>query len=73
MQKSVICVTNTSDTLPSSCPLIIKGIKPHQQIDLCTGHCTNLELIDNADSPSTVVVTGPIPNAFSEWLANNCR
>ena len=64
VQKSVIHVRKaiTSDTPSSNCPLIIRGIEPHQQVDLCTDHCTNLTLIDTVDSQSTTNVNaGPVP------------
>ena len=67
VRKSDIRVLKTSDTLSSNCPLIIKGIKPHQQIDLCTNCCTNLTLFDTIDSRSTTNVnTGPVPVASGE-------
>jgi len=43
---------------------MIKGIKPLQQINLCTSSCTNLTLVDTIDSKSTAKVnTGPVPVA----------
>ena len=65
VQKSVIHVTKSiaSDTPSSNCQLIIGGINPHQQVDLCTNHCTNLTLIDTIDSQSTTNVNaGPVPS-----------
>lgn len=51
VRKSRIHVT--SDGQPSSCPLIIKGIIPQQQIDLCTGDSTTLTFFNTVDSRST--------------------
>ena len=65
VQKSLIRVIKkiASDTPSSNCQLIISGIKPHQQIDLCTDHCTNLTLIGTVDSQSTTNVNaGPVPS-----------
>ena len=60
VRKSDIRVLKTSGTLSSNCPLIIKGIKLHQQVDLCTNCCTNLTLFDTIDSRSTTNInTGP--------------
>ena len=52
VHKSRIDVTNLTDTQPSKCQLIVKGIEPQQHIDLCTAadHYTNLTLIDNPQS-----------------------
>ena len=50
VHKSRIDVINLTDTQPSNCQLIVKGIEPQQQVDLCTGHYTNLTLIDNPQS-----------------------
>ena len=63
--KSYISVTKASDPSSSSsdsCQLIIKGIKPHQQVDLCTSHShPNLNLVDTIYLESTAVVnTGPV-------------
>ena len=55
MRKSVIRVTKTDDAPPSNCQLIIKGIKPHQKVDLCTRCFTKF---DPVDSQSTSVVNG---------------
>ena len=67
VRKSDIRVLKTSGTSSSNCPLIIKGIKPHQQVDLCTNCCTNLTLVDTIDSRSTTNVnTGPVPVASGE-------
>ena len=68
VQKSVIEVKKTGGTPSSDCPLIIKGIKPHQQVDLCTNCCTNLTLLDTIDSQSiTNVNAGPVPSVSSEY------
>ena len=67
VRKSVIHVKKTSGTPSSNCQLIVKGIKPHQQVDLCTC-CTNLTLIDTIDSPSTTNVNaGPVRSVSSEY------
>ena len=63
MRKSDIRVIKTSDTPSSNCQLIIRGIEPQQEVDLCTDYCANLTLIDTIDSPSTTNVnTGPLPS-----------
>ena len=65
VQKSLIRVikTITSGTPSSNCQLIIRGIEPHQKVDLCTDHCTNLTLIETVDSRSiTNVNAGPVPS-----------
>ena len=65
VQKSVIHVTKSiaSETPSSNCQLIIRGIEPHQQVDLCTDHRTNLTLIGTIDSQSTTDVNpGPVPS-----------
>ena len=62
VQKSVIHVIKTiaSDIPSSNCQLIIRGIEPHQEVDLCTNY-TNLTLIDTVDSrPTTNVNAGPV-------------
>ena len=74
VRKSVIHVTKTNDTSSSNCQLIIKGIKPHQQVDLCTSCYTNLTLIDTINSRSTTNSNGPVPVASGEYygyIANN--
>ena len=49
---------------------MIKGIKPHQQIDLCTSYYTNLTLVDTIHSRSTTVVKdGPVSVASGKLLA----
>ena len=55
VRKSHINVTKASNSQTSSCLLIIKGINPQQQIDLCTDYCENLTLIDTHSN------TGPVP------------
>ena len=61
--KSFIHVAKTGNTL-SNCQLMISGIEPHQQIDLCTSGHTNLTLVDTIDSKSTAKNnTGPVPVA----------
>ena len=63
IRKSNITVTKTSGAPSSNCPLIIRGIDPHQQVDLCTDHCTNLTLIETVDSQSTTNINaGPVPS-----------
>ena len=56
--KSHIQVIKTSNAQPSNCPLVIEGIIPHQQIDLCTGHCSNLTPIDPHSNTGPVLVAG---------------
>ena len=66
---AVIHVTKTiaSDAPWSNCQLIIRGIEPHQQVDFCTYHCTNLTLIDTVDSRSTTNINaGPSVSTSSE-------
>ena len=53
VHKSRIDVVNLTSTQPSNCQLIIKGIEPQQQVNLCTGHYTNLSLIDTVDPLSS--------------------
>ena len=68
MRKSDIHVIKTSGTPSSNCPLMIRGIKPHQQVDLCTNCCINLTLIDTIDSPSTTNInSGPVASVSSEY------
>ena len=68
VQKSVIKVRKTGGTPSSDCPLIIKGIKPRQQVDLCTNCCTNLTFDGTIDSQSTTNVNaGPVPSVSSEY------
>ena len=70
VQKSVIEVKKTGDTPSSDCPLIIEGIKPPHQVDLCKKCCTNLTLVDTIDSQSTTNINaGPyaIPSVSSEY------
>ena len=58
--KSRIHVAKTSNEQPSNCPLIIEGIIPQQQIDLCTGHHSNLTQIDPHSNNGPVPVTGEL-------------
>ena len=51
--KLRIDVANLSDTQSSKCQLMIKGIDPQQQIELCEDQYTNLTLIDTVDPHST--------------------
>ena len=63
IRKSKIDVTKRSDTPSSNCQLMIRGIEPHQQVDLCTNDCTNLTLIGTVDSQSTTNINaGPVPS-----------
>ena len=63
IRKSDIKVTKTSGTPSSNCQLIIRGIEPHQQVDLCTNNCTNLTLIDTVYSRSTTNINaGSVPS-----------
>ena len=62
VQKSRIRVTKVRDIQPSSCPLIIKGIKKQQQIDLCTGYCDNLNKIETHGNNGPVPTTGELSN-----------
>ena len=56
------------DGQPSCCPMIIEGIVPQQQIDLCTSDCTNLALFNTVDSRSTPPDNpGPVP-AIGEFF-----
>ena len=73
IRKSDIKVTKTSGTPSSNCPLTIRGIDPHQQVDLCTDNYTNLTLIDTIGSQSTINVNaGPVPSiSTSSELASN--
>ena len=74
VQKSVIRVKKTiaSDIPSSNCQLIIRGIEPYQQVDLCTDHYINLTLIGTIDSRSiTNINAGPVPvSASSEYIAS---
>ena len=58
--KSRIRVTKTSNEQPSNCPLIIEGIIPQQQIDLCTGCCSNLTLIEPHSNNGPVQASGKL-------------
>ena len=63
IRKSDIKVTKTSGTPSSNCQLIIRGIEPHQQVDLCTNHHTNLTLIGTIESQSTTNINaGLVPS-----------
>ena len=53
VHKLRIDVANLSDRQPSKCQLMIKGIDPQQQVDLCEDHYTNLTLIDTVGPHST--------------------
>ena len=64
--KSYITVTKAeyfNDTLPN-CQLIIKGIVPPLQVDLCTDQYDNLTILGTIESHSKIVNTGPVPVAF---------
>ena len=63
VRKSIIRIAKTGSSAPSSkCQLIIKGIKPHQQVDLCKSCCTNFTKVDSIDSRFIAAVnTGPVP------------
>ena len=66
VRKSRIYVTSNGQ--PSYCPVIIEGIVPQQQTDLCTGYCTNLTLFNTVDSRSTPPDNpGPVP-AIGEFF-----
>ena len=69
VHKSRIDVANLSDTQPSNCQLIVKGIEPQQKVELCTDHYTNLTWIGTVDPQSTQPSnTGPVsagPGEFS--------
>ena len=70
VRKSIIRVTKTTDAPLPNCQLMIKGIKPHQQVDLCESCFTNLTLIDTIVSRSTTDVKGgPISVATGKLLA----
>ena len=70
VHKSRIDVTNLTDTQPSNCQLIVKGIEPQQQVDLCTAaDCyPNLTLIDNPQS--TPVLPGPGEFSITQQAIN---
>ena len=72
--KSHINVTKTGNEQPSNCPLIIEGIIPQQQIDLCTGQCSNLTLIDTPSYTGPVPVTGEFSSLLARYLQQtmNC-
>ena len=68
VRKSHIHVTKMSNVQPSNCQLIIKGIDPQQKVDLCTGHYTNLTLIDTVDRQSAPLSnTGPVQVTTGEF------
>ena len=70
VQKSIIQVIKTiaSGTPLSNCQLIIRGIEPHQQVDLCTHRFTNLTFNETVDSQSNVNA-GPVPvSTSSEYV-----
>ena len=72
VRKSHICVMKVGNVQPSSCPLIIKGIKSQQQIDLCTGHCsTNLTLIDTDSDNGPVQTNGKVSNYLFSYLVKS--
>ena len=60
VRKSHIHVTKTGSLQTSSCPLIIEGIIPQQQVDLCTGHCTNLTLVHIDSNNGLVPAAGEL-------------
>ena len=69
VQKSRICVKKEGKIQPSSCPLIIKGIKSQQQIDLCTGdNRTNLALIDPPSDNGPVQTTGKVSSSVFSYI-----
>lgn len=71
VRKSRIHVT--SEGQPSNCPMIIEGIIPQQQIDLCTGDCTNLALFNTVDISIPPDNPGPVPaigKFFISYLAS---
>ena len=56
---------------PSNCQLAVKGIKPQQMVDLCTGSYTNFTWIDTVNSQSTPQSnTGPVKVASGEFSVN---
>ena len=67
--KSQIHVIKTDNAKPSSCPLIINGINPQQQIDLFTGHFTNFTLIDNDSCGGPVPATGEFSSLVTTYVA----
>ena len=49
---------------------MIKGIKPHQQVDLSKSSFTNLTLVDTIVSRSTTSINGgPVPVGTGKFLA----
>ena len=72
VRKSHICVVKARKKQPSSCPLIIKGIKSQQQIDLCTGDCsTNLKLIEPPSDNGPVQTTGKVSSYLFSYLVKS--
>ena len=69
VHKLRIDVTNLSDTQPSNCQLVIKGIEPQQKVDLCKeDQYSNLTLIGTVDPQSTQPSnTGPVSAGPGEF------
>ena len=70
--KSHINVTKTSNLQTSNCLLIIKGINPQQQTDLCTDYCENLTLIDTHSNTEPVPATGEFSVGAKQWSVYIC-
>ena len=52
-----------NNALPN-CQLIVKGIVPFLQVDLCTDHYDSLTILGTIESHSDKVSTGPVAVAF---------
>ena len=64
--KSHITITKAeyvNNTSPN-CQLIVKGIVPSLQVDLCTDHYDNLTILGTIESHSNKLSTGPVAVAL---------
>ena len=63
--KSYIHVTKEDlSNAPSSCQLTITGVKPSQNVDLCTSSHEKLNFIRTIDADTTNVNCGPILGTY---------
>ena len=67
--KSLVTVSKAKylGDVPSDCQLIVKGIRPSPQFDLCTGVYHNLTFLDTIPSQCNVN-DGPVPVASGMYV-----